>query len=294
MSRKVLIRVVGAPLLLAALGAVLWWDHSRGPDANEGRRLLLVAVCAVASLEFHAMCAGKGYATARIAGTIVTAAAPLGIVWLPSAGPSHAVLSHWPYLGLLGAFVGYCLLKMVLRHERFTPEAAALSVIGAFWIAPVALVVVPPSEAPALWYLLFLVAAAKGNDMAAYSAGKLFGRRKMCPSISPNKTWEGGIAGAVAGAAAGFAVLKLTPLSGTYCAVPTAALLGFALLATLAGQVGDLVKSVFKRWAGVKDSGRLLPEFGGMLDMSDSFLLIVPVCQAGTIALLALFPRGGP
>jgi phosphatidate cytidylyltransferase len=284
MSRKLAIRLIGAPLLLAALGSILWWDHRSG--STQGLRVLLVAVCAVASLEFHAMCAGKGYATARVVGTLVTAAAPLGILYWKGS------LTHWPYLGLLGGFVLYCLLKTVVRHEKFTPEAAGLSVIGAFWISPIALVVSPPADAPALWYLVFLVAAGKGNDMAAFSVGKLIGKRKMCPTISPNKTWEGGIAGALAGAAAGFCVLRFTPLSGTYCHVPTAALLGFALLATLAGQVGDLVKSVLKRWAGVKDSGRLLPEFGGMIDMCDSFLLMAPVCQAATVALLALFPKG--
>ena len=284
MSRKLLIRLIGAPLLLAALGSILGWDHQS--KSTQGLRVLLVAVCAVASLEFHAMCAGKGHATARIAGTIATAAAPLGILWVSGQ------LSYWPYLGTLGAFVLYCLLKLVFRHEKFTPEAAALSVIGAFWISPIALVVAPPAGAPALWYLVFLVAAGKGNDMAAFSVGKMIGRRKMCPTISPNKTWEGGIAGALAGAAAGYCVLRFTPLNGTYCHVPLPALLGFCLLATLAGQVGDLVKSVLKRWAGVKDSGRLLPEFGGMIDLCDSFLLMAPVCQAATLALLAVFPKG--
>ena len=283
MSRKLAIRLIGAPLLLGALGAILWWDHTTG--RNDGLRILLVAVCTVASLEFHAMCAVKGHATARVVGTIATALAPLGI-W------AGGKLGYWPYFGTLGAFVLYCLLKIVVRHEKFTLEAAALSVIGVFWISPIALAVAPPAGAPALWYLVFLVAAGKGNDMAAFSVGKMIGKRKMCPTISPNKTWEGGIAGAIAGTAAGFAVLRLTELNGTYCHVPWAALLVFALLATLAGQVGDLVKSVIKRWAGVKDSGRLLPEFGGMIDMCDSFLLAAPVCQAATVVLLALFPKG--
>jgi phosphatidate cytidylyltransferase len=284
MSRKLAIRLIGAPLLLAALGSILWWDHRT--QSTQGLRVLLVAVCAVASLEFHAMCAGKGFATSRIAGTIATAAAPLGILYYKGA------LTYWPYLGLLGGLVLYCLLKIVVRHEKFTPEAAALTVLGAAWISPLSLVVAAPAGAPALWYLVFLVAAGKGNDMAAFSVGKMIGKTKMCPTISPNKTWEGGIAGAIVGAAAGFCVLRFTPLNGTYCHVPLAALLVFALLATLAGQVGDLVKSVIKRWAGVKDSGRLLPEFGGMIDMCDSFLLMAPVCQAATVALLALFPKG--
>jgi phosphatidate cytidylyltransferase len=66
-------------------------------------------------------------------------------------------------------------------------------------------------------------------------------------------------------------------------------LLFFCLIVTIAGQVGDLIKSAIKRWAGFKDSGRLLPEFGGMLDMVDSFLLEAPVGCLGTMLLLNTF-----
>jgi phosphatidate cytidylyltransferase len=115
------------------------------------------------------------------------------------------------------------------------------------------------------------------------------GRHKMAPVVSPNKTWEGGIAGGIAGTGAGLAVILATPLREAYAGVPVAALLGLALVVTMAAQVGDLVKSAFKRWAGVKDSGRLLPEFGGMLDLVDSFLTAAPVAHFGVLLLQATF-----
>ena len=84
-------------------------------------------------------------------------------------------------------------------------------------------------------------------------------------------------------------MILLTPLKDAYAGIPVAALLFFCLIVTIAGQVGDLVKSAFKRWAGVKDSGRILPEFGGMLDMVDSFLLEGPVACLGTVVLFKIF-----
>jgi phosphatidate cytidylyltransferase len=139
------------------------------------------------------------------------------------------------------------------------------------------------------FYLLFLLAAGKGSDMAAFVAGKSIGKHKMAPVVSPNKTWEGGIAGGIVGTAAGFAVLWWSPLRDIYGRFPVLALLLFCLIVTIAGQVGDLVKSAFKRWAGVKDSGRILPEFGGMIDMVDSFVLEGPVAGLGTLLLFYLF-----
>lgn len=281
--RKVLVRLVGAPLLLGALGAILYWDHSR--HSTMGLRCLLFAVCAVASLEFHGFCRAKGIPTAHVVGTIAAAFAPILVGLRDQAGPIS-----WPPVALAGLLALYMLVKCVFRFGTFPPEGAALSFLGAVYVGGIALVITPPSAGIApLWYLVFLVATSKGSDMAAYSAGKLFGKHKFAPVVSPNKTWEGTIAGAVVGTAAGVWILKGTPLAGSFCRVPLPALMLFALLVTMAGQVGDLVKSAFKRWAGVKDSGSLLPEFGGMLDMCDSFLLAVPVCHGASLILFALF-----
>jgi phosphatidate cytidylyltransferase len=280
--RKILVRVVGAPLLLAALGAILWWDHSR--HSTLGLRGLLFAVCLVACLEFHGFCRAKGIATAHVVGSIAAALAPILVGLRTADGPLA-----WPPVALAGLLALYVLLKTVFRFPAFPPEGAALTLLGSVYVGMIALVLTPPSAGiDILWYLVFLVATSKGSDMAAYVAGKSIGRHKFA-AVSPNKTWEGTIAGAVVGTAAGLLILKGTRLAGSYCQVPFPALMLFSLLVTMAGQVGDLVKSAFKRWAGVKDSGSLLPEFGGMLDMCDSFLLSVPVCHGASLILFALF-----
>jgi CDP-diglyceride synthetase len=282
--RKVLVRVVGAPLLLGVLGAILAWDQARGHTM--GLRCLLFAVCTVASLEFHGFCRARGIPTAHVVGTIAAALAPMLTGLRIADGPALA----WPPVAVAGLLALYLLCKVVFRYGAFTPEAAGLSLLGSIYVGLIALVLAPPGPSiPILWYLVFLVATGKGSDMAAYTAGKTIGRHQFAPVVSPNKTWEGTIAGAIAGTAAGVAVLKLSPLAGSYCRVPLPALLPFVLLVTMAGQVGDLVKSAFKRWAGVKDSGSLLPEFGGMLDMADSFLLGVPVSHGASLLLFALF-----
>jgi phosphatidate cytidylyltransferase len=276
LSRKVLIRVVGAPLLLAALSAILYADHRAGfPSVL---RWLLLAVGAAASWEFHGFCAARGIPTARAAGTLAVAA-----LFAPWPRPEAA----WGAVGL--GFLLYVLLKLVLRHGRFTPEAAALSLLGFAYAGLLAGLLTPPVPCgTAVWYLLFLLAANKGADMAAYVVGKSLGRRPMAPVLSPRKTWEGFVGGVAGGTAAAFAALRGTPLREAFGEAPVAALLLLAFSATMAAQVGDLVESAFKRWAGLKDSGRLLPEFGGILDMVDSFLVSIPVAHVAAIGVLAL------
>lgn len=286
-SRKVLIRVVGAPLLLGLLGLLLWMDYRTG--RNLGIRWLLVPVGVLCAYEFYMLCRARGIETAWIVGMAATGAflAPWpSLAQALGASPASRMDFVLWRLSIPTSFLLYALLKLVFRHGRFTVEGAALSALGFAYPALLGLAIPPGFEGrTAWWFIVFLVAANKVSDMAAYVTGKTLGRRKMTPALSPNKTWEGALGGAVAGTAAGAAVLLASPLRTAFPGIGVVPLLSLALLVTIASQVGDLAESAFKRWAGVKDSGRLLPEFGGMLDMADSFLVSIPVAHLLALVL---------
>ncbi len=110
------------------------------------------------------------------------------------------------------------------------------------------------------------------NDSGAYCVGSLFGRHKLFPRISPGKSWEGSIGGAVFVLAAAWAVSCF--LDGVMLTTPE--WLGLGLVVVVFGTWGDLIESLFKRTLGIKDSGNILPGHGGMLDRFDSSLLAIP------------------
>lgn len=121
--------------------------------------------------------------------------------------------------------------------------------------------------------LLFTLALVWAGDIAAYFVGRSFGRRKMAPVLSPKKTWEGAGANVAGSALVGVGV-------GIFMELPIVHTVMVAVLANVAGQIGDLVESAYKRAAGVKDSGALLPGHGGMLDRIDSLIFAAPVVWA--------------
>lgn len=124
------------------------------------------------------------------------------------------------------------------------------------------------------WLVLFPLVLTWLSDTAAYAVGKIIGRKKIAPRISPNKTLEGAIAGLVTAAATSSIWLpKLTPFS--FQPFWIAPLTGICVSA--AGQAGDLFESIFKRAVEIKDSGRTLGEHGGFLDRVDSLLFALPV-----------------
>ena len=119
------------------------------------------------------------------------------------------------------------------------------------------------------------------NDTGAYCAGSLFGRHKLIPRISPGKTWEGSIGGAIIVLIIAAVIGRLTTespseLSTINYQLSTIEWLGLGLVVVFFGTWGDLVESLFKRTLGIKDSGNILPGHGGMLDRFDSSLMATP------------------
>jgi len=121
---------------------------------------------------------------------------------------------------------------------------------------------------PAL--LLFALVITWVGDSAAYFVGRSIGKYKLAPHLSPKKTWEGTVASFLGS-------LVVAMVFARYMTVPVAHLLGMAAVGNVAGQVGDLLESAYKRSAGIKDSGSILPGHGGVLDRIDALILAIPV-----------------
>jgi len=125
------------------------------------------------------------------------------------------------------------------------------------------------------YFLLLFLILTKFSDSGAYIFGSLFGKHKMCPTISPNKTWEGFSGAIILPIVCGLILKLLAPVSLSPISYLQLIMLSIILGATAV--IGDLVESVFKREAKVKDSGNLFPGVGGVLDVLDSLLFNAPI-----------------
>ncbi len=132
-----------------------------------------------------------------------------------------------------------------------------------------------PLEGTGKWYVLYFILVTKASDTGAYSVGSLIGRHKMIPRISPGKTWEGFAGAIVVSTAASLAFVHFFGDRMWGMGWKHALILG--VLLSVCAVVGDLIESLFKREAGVKDSGRFFPGIGGMLDLLDSLLFNAPI-----------------
>ncbi len=122
-----------------------------------------------------------------------------------------------------------------------------------------------------LW-IFFLLSVIFAGDTGAFYSGKLFGKHKLYERISPNKTWEGAIGGLFCSIIAAFWFLRILRIHQVDLSI-----LALVITLSVTGQIGDLVESMLKRSSGVKDSSRLLPGHGGILDRIDGLLFAVPV-----------------
>jgi phosphatidate cytidylyltransferase len=258
LARRVATAAVVLPAVLAAL--------LLGPPLLGGAVVLIVLLLGL--WEFFGLLQARGLVPYRVTGVMVMLAIFVEVVSrLDWVGPPL-----WPMVALV------TLTALLLRVGDFaaTVPAAALTLMGATYLGALGgtlaglRLLEPMALAP--WRIVLLLAIIMVSDTAAYLVGNAVGRRKLAPAISPGKSVEGA-AGGLAGGVAGALAVWAAGLPG----VPAwhAGLLGF-VVATL-GILGDLLESLLKRWAGVKDSGRLFPGHGGMLDRLDSLLFGAPV-----------------
>ena len=129
---------------------------------------------------------------------------------------------------------------------------------------------IPGNEGRGLLLIAFLIATVQGSDVLQYIFGKLFGRHKVAPTVSPSKTWEGLIGGIASASLLGAGLWWLTPFSPVEAGT-------LAALASVMGFFGGLVASAIKRDRGVKDWGHMIEGHGGMLDRADSLVFAAPV-----------------
>lgn len=252
MKARVLVSLVGIPLVLAVVFAA-------GP-AIFGLVVLLVALLALR--EYLALCGVE-----RVIAVGVLLCAALLLAAVPSGHAPAAGAAILPVLALIALWR----VEDTARRFRGVAEgvfglAYVCYAMGSLWFLRESL---PGGSA---WVFLVLASTWAG-DSAAYFAGSRFGRRKFAPTLSPNKTWAGAVGG-LAGSLAGGCIAA--PLFGGLVSLPSAAGTGVAV--GVAGQLGDLFESLWKRAKGVKDSGNLIPGHGGILDRVDSLLLAIPVC----------------
>lgn len=299
MSRMA-VRIVLGTALTAAVAGLMVWDH----DGRHrfGLTLLLALAAGVGLGEFYALARLRGFRPA--AGPAIALAVFLVVLRGATNQPVFSAvgwpaldetLARWAFqIGEADVWLAglvWALAETVLRAKRRSIEDVWATCFGILYVWLPLSLAFPLHTASAAGarvgeaLLVTVFVSNKVSDSAAYFCGTAFGRHPMAPAISPRKTWEGAAGGFAAGTLAGVAALKL--LAPEWGATGRQWAGGAALSATLvvAGQLGDLVESAIKRWAGAKDSAARLPEFGGMLDMIDGFLLSLPVAylwmQAG-------------
>ena len=199
-------------------------------------------------------------------------------------------------LGFAAAIAPFLFLSIAMRRTELRSgyPAAAAAVFAFTYIAlPLGMLVQLRQQWAGAFYLLYLLLVVWAGDIFAYFVGKSMGRHLMAPRISPKKTWEGAAASMVASIGMGWLLFRhaeqiseallhyglITRPGGMYgLEIPEMGpIILLTIVLNIAAQLGDLVESLIKRGAGVKDSGTILPGHGGMLDRVDALLFAAPV-----------------
>jgi phosphatidate cytidylyltransferase len=272
------LRIVTGAVLIAVVVTLVWW----GPAWLLAIVAAIVAILAL--LEFFSLgervglrafakwtivCAALLFYSQYAAGNVETRFFGVDIILLRNVVSTAISLETVLLIFLFGA-VGIGLATR--RPLQDVLPAISVSSAGLLFVAlPFSyLVRINEIEHDGRALILFTLALIWAGDTFAYFVGKFFGRVPMAPALSPKKTWEGGIANLIGSLLVGW-------VTAEWVHGPARIFVTIAIVANVAGQMGDLIESAYKRGAGVKDSGTLIPGHGGVLDRIDSLILAAPV-----------------
>lgn len=276
-------RLLLGPVLIVGVILITWLDEVLALRTGIPALVFLpcgLAIGILASTELTAILKGCRIGVSRRA---IATAVILGFL---ACSLTPADLMGFSGIGIICTVGAIVLLGSLVFYSRKRTTAGVAAAAGATLLAFVYLglmggfLIVLRREHTA-WLVLGILMVTKSFDIGAYFTGRMIGRRKLIPWLSPGKTWEGLIGGLVVSSAVGalgvwvMLAADLSIVSGITLRVWQGAMMGFAF--GLVGQAGDLFASLLKRDAGIKDSSRRLPGFGGVLDVIDSPIVVAPV-----------------
>ena len=269
-NRNLLVRIVTAVVLLPVVLVLLvlggWWTAG------------LIAVAAGGcAFEYQLITQGR-LGPAEVLAVLGAALIPLGAATHPLGFTMFAAWILW------AVFVAASVQSLFAPDRERAPTRTAHVVTGCLYgglgLGPIAALRVGPEG---LQWVISALVITWANDTCAYFAGRLFGRHKLHPAVSPNKTWEGFAGGAV-GSVAGMFIARWVAFPG----LTTVDCVALGLLGAVLGPLGDLCESLLKRAHGVKDSGTLIPGHGGLLDRVDALLFNAPAVYLYVVAVRGL------
>lgn len=261
LQQRVAAAVVGAAIILSA---ILWneWAYF----------IVFFCICLLSMQEFYKLLGLEGNLPLKTYGTF-NGLLLFTLTFLIEHGTLHGKYYHLVFIGLSTVY----LIKLYIKRDPKPFTSIAFTFLGIIYVAlPFSLLNMAIFFDGSYHYELILgsLFILWASDTGAYFSGRMFGRRKLFERVSPKKTWEGSIGGALLAIATGMLFSYFTHTFQPwqwFC---------FSAIIVVAGTYGDLVESLFKRSISVKDSGRSIPGHGGFLDRFDGLLIAAPFIVA--------------
>lgn len=255
--------VSGAALAAVVLGTLAWNPYA----------FLLVIAGLVGAAVFELDTALRGHGLRPATGVVGGTGLVMVLGAYEAGGPAQSV-------GLVLLLVGAVVWAVAERTRPRVMESLATTILMGVWVPfLVSFVGLLLTRENGAWLVAVTLALSGVTDVGAYAWGSRFGRRKLAPSVSPGKTWEGVLGATATTLLAGAAGGALIP------GLPLFTALGVAAVVAVASTLGDLAESAVKRDLGVKDLGRIVPGHGGIMDRADGAIFAIPAVHLLLLAI---------